>query len=1536
MVSGLYGQYSETFPDADKGILSGPCTGTVGTTCLVSDFTGVNWTIEGDLTGVESFATNNANQLVVADIDEEACWVSPVLTITGASAAFALDLSWLSYEDYDVASVGSKDFIAVQYRVNGGSWVEISNVVGSGPRTISYVGNAVGMDGSANNVGASGIVGSTLQIRVCIDNNSIGETTTISNVSATNAGIGGPPMTCDLAISSISVIHEDCPNANDGRISVSATTSNGPLTYSISGPVSRSNATGIFTGLPDGSYNILVRDNAFTSGACDRTASRTINAGVDNTNPTASNPATLNLTCPSQVPAANPAVVTDEADNCIIPCTTTPWINEFHYDADGTETGEFIEIAGPAGLNLNGYTIYTYDGSDRMVDQIFPLSGIIDNEQNGFGALTFATPNLQNQTEGIALVRNSGSIVIEFLSYEGSFIAVDGPAFGLTSKDVGVEEPANQAANESLSRIGSGNAGSEFGFVDQTASSGNKNGSQTFLACPENVPAVTLQGQTTTGLGNQASPLVITRTYRVTDAAGNFKDVFHTINVTDAQAPSITCPTGITVSTATGECSAVVTYSTPTASDNCGAVTVTRILGSASGSTFPVGTSTILYEAEDQVANTKECSFTVTVLDQENPLLVCPSNIVKNNDPGECGAVVTYTPPVGADNCSVISTDPIGGLGSGAFFQVGTTTERYEAADASGNTKECSFTVTVKDAEAPAILTCPADIEVFTDPGLCQATVNYPLPTFSDNCAVTDVVEDNGWQPNDVFPEGVTQVVYRGFDAALNSSAPCIFDITVKDKELPTLNCVNSHQVSLEADGTFDLLKGVSQEGPYLQMLLFTKFEDNCDVDLAFIDYNPHDLQFDCGDLGDNYVIFFARDVNGNLSSCRVNIIVTDTESACNQAPVANCQNIVVNADAVCQATITAEQINDGSFDPDGDGLTFSLNDYGPFSKGMHTVELTVSDGQLSDKCTATVTVLDVTAPVKPAAPTSVSGSCASDVPVEIMLTAIDACDGPITVSPTTVKINGSCDNRFEMIRTWTFTDQSGNSSSVSQTITISDETGPTLSMPTDVTIECDESTLPANTGTATAIDNCYGAITPGYSDSVTDIQGDNCYTILRTWTATDACGNSNSKVQRIVVQDTKKPVLTIPPDITIECDESTGTDNTGSASASDNCDARVSIRFSDKQVDVFASGCYTIERTWTASDECGNSSSKVQRIRVQDTKAPVFTYCPANVEVDCNLAIPAVGSPTATDNCDASVFISYLGEVRDNSCGRDYYTLTRSWEAEDNCGNTKLCEQVITVNTLLSDGCFNLALDMSYNASNGTTRFSWELCVEDNKCQDLSNIQFSLPCEVKKSSDVSNAGSSFEDIVVDYSGKPGQCGRYAIVFENFGNGGIKGESGGCATFYYTLKGDYRSYKTNVDIKAGRERGLGFAGVGAGCDCDGSVPYNSNLAAALANTEVPASIATVFRDVPKVRAYPNPASAEMTLEFNLPESTRAMIDLYDLQGRRLGRIFEQDIDAGITYRAQIDRLQWNLPQGTYFYRLQAGAHTLQGKVVFLD
>lgn len=145
-----------------------------------------------------------------------------------------------------------------------------------------------------------------------------------------------------------------------------------------------------------------------------------------------------------------------------VPVYSTPvFFNEIHYDNTGADVDEAIEIAGPAGTDLTGWSIILYNGSGGSVYRTFNLNGSIPELQNGFGVLPFAIAGIQNGSpDGLALWNGTG--LVQFLSYEGSFTAVGGVADGLTSVDIGVAQSGNTPVGDSLQLTGTGNEYEDF------------------------------------------------------------------------------------------------------------------------------------------------------------------------------------------------------------------------------------------------------------------------------------------------------------------------------------------------------------------------------------------------------------------------------------------------------------------------------------------------------------------------------------------------------------------------------------------------------------------------------------------------------------------------------------------------------------------------------------------------------------------------------------------------------------------------------------------------------------------------------------------------------------------------------------------------------------------------------------------------------------------------------------------------------------------------------------------------------------------
>ena len=141
---------------------------------------------------------------------------------------------------------------------------------------------------------------------------------------------------------------------------------------------------------------------------------------------------------------------------------TSVFINEIHYDNSSSDGGEAIEIAGPSGTDLTDWAILLYNGSDGIEYQSKSLAGSIMDQQNGFGTFSIPISGIQNGSpDGMALVDPTNT-VIQFLSYEGSFMALAGAANGLTSTEIGVSEGSWTPVGDSLQLIGTGTMYEDF------------------------------------------------------------------------------------------------------------------------------------------------------------------------------------------------------------------------------------------------------------------------------------------------------------------------------------------------------------------------------------------------------------------------------------------------------------------------------------------------------------------------------------------------------------------------------------------------------------------------------------------------------------------------------------------------------------------------------------------------------------------------------------------------------------------------------------------------------------------------------------------------------------------------------------------------------------------------------------------------------------------------------------------------------------------------------------------------------------------
>ena len=342
-----------------------------------------------------------------------------------------------------------------------------------------------------------------------------------------------------------------------------------------------------------------------------------------------------------------------------VAAATSVFINEFHYDNAGTDAGEAIEVAGPAGTNLSGWSIVLYNGTGGAVYNTNNLTGVIPNQQSGFGTVSFSYPvdGIQNGSpDGIALV--NGTTVVQFLSYEGSFTAVGGPAAGMLSADIGVTEPNTTPIGLSLQLSGTGCMYEDF----------------TWNAAAANTFGLINTGQTSNCGGGDAAPLV-SSTIPTDGATGvsansNISITFsESVNAT-LSSFSVECPPGTPVAFGLSASPATIFTLNPTVDLPASTVCNVRVIANQI-------TDEDLADPPDQMVADHLFSFTVASPPVESNIVI---NEVDSDTPGTDVAEFVELYDGGVGNTSltglvVVFFNGSNDLSYGAFDLDGRTTD---------------------------------------------------------------------------------------------------------------------------------------------------------------------------------------------------------------------------------------------------------------------------------------------------------------------------------------------------------------------------------------------------------------------------------------------------------------------------------------------------------------------------------------------------------------------------------------------------------------------------------------------------------------------------------------------------------------------------------------------------------------------------------------------------------------------------------------------------------------------------------------------
>jgi len=256
----------------------------------------------------------------------------------------------------------------------------------------------------------------------------------------------------------------------------------------------------------------------------------------------------------------------------------------------------------------------------------------------------------------------------------------------------------------------------------------------------------------------------------------------------DLVDPQITCIPNVTVNNTPNLCSGVATWIGPVGTDNCAGAITSQTGGPVSGSTFPVGITPVTYTVTDAFLNTATCSFNVIVIDNQNPSITCPPDVIVNNDPGFCYATpASLGNPTTGDNCAVLGITN----NAPAQFPVGATIVDWEVEDVSGNKSQCQQFVIVQDNENPAIANMPSNIVFTANPTDCTPSIPWTAPTASDNCSISSFTSN--YNPGDEFPEGTTTVIYTAIDINGNS-VTASFTVTILTQPLVAVTSSTTFQ----------------------------------------------------------------------------------------------------------------------------------------------------------------------------------------------------------------------------------------------------------------------------------------------------------------------------------------------------------------------------------------------------------------------------------------------------------------------------------------------------------------------------------------------------------------------------------------------------------------------------------------------------------------------------------------------------------------------------------------------------------------------
>jgi hypothetical protein len=726
------------------------------------------------------------------------------------------------------------------------------------------------------------------------------------------------------------------------------------------------------------------------------------------------------------------------------------------------------------------------------------------------------------------------------------------------------------------------------------------------------------------GQGSCPQEQYIYRVFRGYDNCGNQVVETQTIHVFDYTAPVF----GEQNDTFYYECDEDVAVVEPSATDNCGEVEMTYVDTLYFGDDCYSGFYRI-WTATDECNNA--ASFYQYIYIQDTTAPVVDAFEVEISMP--CDDINEAVLITATDNCNDVvitySDEHVSGGCAGRIIRT------YTVRDECYNYTEgiIQQIITLIDNVAP-VGNEPQDITV-----ACDEEVPSFDPQFSDNCAEELVLSHSMPIAAGYCNVSVTET-WTATDGCGNT--------TTIDRVITFVDNVDPWFTYVPQNATYECTEEVIYE--------LAEATDNCDLDVE-VTVEQEIVEGPCAATYQIVRTFTATDECDNTAVAVQTIYVQDTvapsffeDNASQFSYECNTVAPVIEPaayDACSTFELSYEDVNE-----------WNEGCYYGFSRVWTALDACGN----SSTFTQYINFSDTTAPVVDPFEIEIEMPC-DNISDAVLITATDNCND-VVITFIDELVSGGCAG--EIIRTYTVRDACFNYAEgiYQQFITLVDETAPVIvNAPENLTVECGDE-IPAYAPVWT--DNCDDELSV---NAVSGIAFDGCNQIIsQIYTAEDACGNETAVTRVITIVDTTDPYFTsLPQDEYRDCGDE---DYVAEVSASDICDDEVVITHNDEIVAGDCPAEYTIERTFRATDDCGNQAVHVQYIYVSDSTAPVFNEDQAtNFTYECGSEADLI-QPVATDDCSTIEYSHVDGETWVDGCESGF---TRTWYATDACGNISL-----------------------------------------------------------------------------------------------------------------------------------------------------------------------------------------------------------------------------------------------------------------------